>query len=46
VIGLAESGVPYRLPMMKVACKTSMMKEFNIPLEGIYIIYIHIVKYI
>lgn len=34
VVGLAESGVPYRLPMMKVACKASMMKEFNIPLEG------------
>ena len=35
ISGLAEAGVPFRLPQMKTACKSSLIKDFDIPLEGI-----------
>jgi hypothetical protein len=33
--GTAESGLPQRLPTLKTACKTTLIKEFNITLDGI-----------
>eukprot|EP01032_Pedospumella_encystans_P007939 gene7939-9469_t len=35
ISGMAESGLPQRLPTLKTACKTTMIKEFNISLDGI-----------
>jgi hypothetical protein len=35
VSGMAESGLPQRLPTLKTACKTTLIKEFNITLDGI-----------
>lgn len=35
VQGMAESGLPQRLPTLRTACKTTLIKEFNISLDGI-----------
>lgn len=35
VSGMAESGLPQRLPTLRTACKTTLIKEFNISLDGI-----------
>eukprot|EP01034_Spumella_vulgaris_P029495 gene29495-36557_t len=35
VVGIAEAGTALRLPTIKTPCKTSFLKEVEIPLEGI-----------
>lgn len=35
IVGIAEAGSALRLPLIKTPCKTSLMKEVEIPLEGI-----------
>ena len=35
ICGIAEAGVPFVLPKLSTACKTSLLREVEIPLEGL-----------